>query len=57
MYDIKQEQLDKAVSDISLEVDKFEKDGTLRGTLPAHQQKTLIHVTTDLKECITVGLR
>eukprot|EP00095_Tigriopus_kingsejongensis_P008489 maker-scaffold18_size714446-snap-gene-5.18 protein:Tk08489 transcript:maker-scaffold18_size714446-snap-gene-5.18-mRNA-1 annotation:"hypothetical protein DAPPUDRAFT_306692" len=52
LYDIHQEQLDKAVIDIGRDVDQFEKDGTLRGTLPAHQQKKLIHITTDLAECI-----
>ena len=52
MFDIKDEQLENAKKDIARDVDEFEADGTLRGTLSAAEQKKMINTTTSLAECV-----
>ena len=57
MFDIKEEQLANAKKDIARDVDEFEADGTLRGTLSAAEQKKMINTTTSLAECVKVRMR
>ena len=52
MFDIKEEQLESAKKDIARDVDEFQADGTLRGTLSAAEQKKMINTTTSLAECV-----
>jgi len=52
MFDILPEQVNTALNNIKVEVDQFEKDGVLRGTLKASEQKVLISGSTNLAECI-----
>ena len=54
MFDILPEQVNTALNNIKIEVDQFEKDGVLRGTLKASEQKVLISGSTNLAECIKV---
>ncbi len=54
LYDIEKSQVDKALDNISVELDQFEKDGVLRGNLKASEQKKLISGTTELEKCVEV---
>ncbi len=55
LFDIEAAQVKKALDGIAIEVDILEKDGLLRGSLSAEQQKKLITGTSDLAECIRVS--
>ena len=54
LYDIEKSQADKALESIAIELDQFEKEGVLRGHLPAELQKKLISGSSNLKDCIEV---
>ena len=55
MFDIEPAQVAKALANIGDELDQFEKDGVLRGTLKAAEQKPLITGSSDLAECVKVS--
>ena len=52
LYDIDSKQVDKALENISVELEQFEKDGVLRGNLKADEQRPLITGSTDLDEAV-----
>lgn len=54
LFDVESSQVSKALENIAIEVDQLEKDGVLRGTLTASEQKLKISGTSDLAECIKV---
>ena len=54
LFDVEESQLTKALEEISVELDEFEKSGVLRGTLTAEEQKKLLTSTSKLEECVKV---
>ncbi|KAH0625121.1 hypothetical protein JD844_033257 [Phrynosoma platyrhinos] len=52
LYDIVQEQVTKALENISKQMKELEKTGMLKGSLKADQQLSLITGCTDLKEAV-----
>ena len=52
LYDVKLEQVTRALEIIKTELLEFERDGTLRGTLSAEDQSKLISGTESLAECV-----
>ncbi|XP_014676937.1 PREDICTED: lambda-crystallin homolog [Priapulus caudatus] len=51
VYDVEQKQVLAAFEFIEAELKRHEKEGTLRGTLNAAQQRALISSSSDLKSC------
>ena len=56
LFDIEEAQVQKALENIAVELDQFEKDGVLRGQLSAEAQKKLISGSSKLDDCIKVIL-
>lgn len=52
MYDNDPDQVNKALDGVRDQIDQLEKDGNLRGSLGAKEQKELIHASHDLKQCL-----
>eukprot|EP00093_Oithona_nana_P006362 06362.XXX_347668_348795_1 [CDS] Oithona nana genome sequencing. len=52
LYDIDPQQVQKALDNIKVELEQFEKDGVLRGNLKAAQQQPLISGSTDLEQSV-----
>lgn len=55
LYDIDSQQVQKALDNIKVELEQFEKDGVLRGNLKAAQQQPLISGSTDLEQSVKVN--
>jgi len=55
LYDIDPQQVQKALDNIKVELEQFEKDGVLRGNLKAAQQQPLISGSTDLEQSVKVN--
>jgi len=53
MYDVDAKQVEESIKNIRSELMVFEREGTLRGSLPAPKQADLISGTSSLKECVT----
>lgn len=54
LYDIDPQQVQKALDNIQVELEQFEKDGVLRGNLKAAEQQPLISGSTDLEQSVKV---
>ena len=52
IYDIDEKQVSRALTLIREKLDRYEKQGCLRGTSSANQQAQLISGHTDLGECL-----
>jgi len=52
LYDVEASQVSTALDNIRSELIDFEKEGTLRGTLPAEEQGALVSGTSSLAECV-----
>jgi len=53
LYDVAEEQVTKALTNIQSELLQFQTDGTLRGSLPAESQAKLISGTDSLSDCVS----
>ncbi|XP_014678113.1 PREDICTED: lambda-crystallin-like [Priapulus caudatus] len=53
VYDVEPKQILAALEFIEAELKRHEKEGTLRGTLNAAQQRALISSSSDLKSCVS----
>ncbi|XP_071956286.1 lambda-crystallin-like [Antedon mediterranea] len=53
LYDIKDEQVTSALSDIKIQLEAVKKSGMLRGTLSVNEQFNLISGSNDLEKTIT----
>lgn len=54
LFDIEPTQVTKALENIAIELDQFEEEQVLRGTLTAKAQIALISGSSDLAECVKV---
>lgn len=52
LFDVEASQLTKALSDIRADIDRFDRDGVLRGNVDKETQKALVSTSTNLEDVV-----
>lgn len=53
VFDVDQGQITRAEKNISVTLTQYEKDGFLRGEIPAAEQTKLVTFTSSLQDCLS----